>query len=336
MSRSLAVLLLLLGQTACSFLHPKDIPCESSEQCPAGHQCQNAVCISLDGGYKVDFGDLGFAVDAVDASTDDRWSRDILWLTDLHRSDLHRSDLHRSDLHRSDAPVAADGYTRADTTHPDTGRPDQQRYDSQGGADHTNCPSNPCDPVVQCGCGNNQTCDVEGVLPQCREANQQQQQGQSCTQSLDCQAGLTCLKGADHPMGTCHTFCAADFQCQGGGGRCFFNLPGTEYLTCTTDCDPVVGSGCPSGFSCHLYYNPDQVRLATDCSLSYPVGTGFQACDHNRDCSRGRTCIKDNPFPGDNYCRPYCRSNADCSVSEDCHYFSYDIDGIRYGVCYFQ
>jgi hypothetical protein len=145
-------------------------------------------------------------------------------------------------------------------------------------------------------------------------------------------AAAQCTQPGDGGVGP-GSFCQGPVQCSGIA---------TAYHTCTFSCDPRMAavsggtSGCPTGLSCLVVGNMDQV----DCACPGPTRTKLEGEDCSppaADCAPGLIC---NLMGGTQKCRAVCRCNAQsslCTVANDCptagtHCSALTNDTI-YGVC---
>jgi hypothetical protein len=179
--------------------------------------------------------------------------------------------------------------------------------------------------------------------------------GQTCAQNSDCLPGSQCFDyaGTGCAVKVCLPFCDTAAQCPqpGDGGvgpgsmcagpvQCSDVL--TPYHTCTFSCDPraqaVSGgtSGCPTGLSCLVVGNMDQVDCA--CPEATRLKQEGADCTSATDCAPGLIC---NTMSGTQKCRAICRCNAtgpSCtSPTNDCPTSGTTCNALTndtiYGVC---
>jgi hypothetical protein len=190
------------------------------------------------------------------------------------------SDTHAHDASPPDAFVA-------DAQPPDAGPPD----------------ATPCQLVPQNGCAAQQACDLNPTyyaagLTKCRAAGSGKET-KVCSVDVDCAIGYTCLS-ADSISSSCAAFCGSDAQCTAPGGLCVLHVtyddgvdparPVPNEKVCSTNCDPLAATGCPTLWNCQVWPEPDPgTRFYTSCTLS---GTGGQgdACTRPEDCKQNFAC----------------------------------------------
>jgi hypothetical protein len=204
-----------------------------------------------------------------------------------------------------------------------------------------------CDPVAPA-CGAGKTCQVncESRAGECITGGTGAH-GTPCLKNNNCMAGTQCFDygSAGCNVKLCLRFCNDDGVCQaagdggagdGGGaeaggaaavgtrsvcaGPVQCGAVTTAYHTCTFACDPrqvsVASSGCPTGLTCLIVGNMDQV----DCACAEPTRTGTDNtdCTSSAQCAPGFVC---NMMGGSQKCRAVCRCNANgmtCTAPNDC------------------
>jgi hypothetical protein len=108
-------------------------------------------------------------------------------------------------------------------------------------------------------------------------------------------------------------------------------LAGVDENLCTTDCDPLLQTGCPAaGTKCDLG--------SSGGGFSHCTGVGAAAqdapCTATADCAAGLTCTSVNSGPL--ACYTWCDvENPDCPDQTLCTSFSpaLTIGAIEYGIC---
>jgi hypothetical protein len=203
-------------------------------------------------------------------------------------------------------------------------------------------PNNRCGLNPQCGCANNETCDVTNEASgatSCVTAGGATL-GRPCNQTGDCLAGLTCSYGACRPYcSTPRTKCGV-----AGTDLCVETLgadskPVTNRNVCTITCDPRLPAGVCGTNACHwfgTYYAPSKV---SDCNFGGTVAA-LSPCIDTGDCQPTLACV-DHPKYGYE-CEKWCRigqTPSDCGTDPKfkCKdVFGVDapvINGVKEGVC---
>lgn len=198
------------------------------------------------------------------------------------------------------------------------------------------CPESPCRLVApQCGCPGDQGCYIDTSDQRACGARGPEREGQACSGPTACQAGLMCLGSG----GFCARFCDSDADCSGAGSICGVRLldasgaPIPNVTLCSISCDPLTGSGCPSGQGCAILQEQSgAMRGFTICRAEGP-GTAGSPCFTEEDCRTGHICA-DAGF-GDE-CIQLCTSDFDCGILELCNPFSprLTVSGTEWGYCY--
>ena len=202
------------------------------------------------------------------------------------------------------------------------------------------CPQTPCryNPP-QCGCATGQGCYFAPGSSLCATAGTGAS-GTLCATSTDCVAGDMCLNFAatGPPARLCTQICLTDSDCNGGLCLITVNdgMGGTvpNLRLCTHPCNAVTQAGCPTGWSCDVFFEATgAMRPLTDCST--PVGTvgDGATCALTTDCAPGLGCVNDGTGLR---CHPWCRfPGGSCPGAETCNEFAPPllIHGIDYGAC---
>ncbi|MBI3203160.1 MAG: hypothetical protein HYZ29_16600 [Myxococcales bacterium] len=187
-------------------------------------------------------------------------------------------------------------------------------------------PGGLCNPVVQCGCGAQQNCDVAGPsgFTSCFPAGPKGAY-QSCLSQTDCSKGTSCVSYA------CKPFCLADADCPLSGSKCvqvYMGAPVPGWKSCVASCALENPSArCGSGSTCMLVL-PD----TTDCVGGVGSGIGPGTCSPGNDqsCAPGHTCRPDGS------CAKWCRvGQSDCAAGSSCSTsaVTVSVGGVQYGTC---
>lgn len=241
---------------------------------------------------------------------------------------------------------------------PDAGGPGTPDSGGPGTPDASN-PGTPdsgtpamCTLVPNSGCGAGMACDLScsatSCTTDCRSVTTAGTDTSTCPSFFDCAAGYVCL-GATPSTSSCHEYCSTDSQCMTGpGGLCViqivFGSPPMDVIidgmlvkTCSRNCNPITGTGCPSTWGCHVYQEAmGAMRFFTDCTPPGPMGQGG-SCTSDADCQGGFTCVNDGVST---FCAKNCRYNpapspSDCLAGTGCVGLTSmpTIAGQEYGVC---
>lgn len=197
------------------------------------------------------------------------------------------------------------------------------------------CDEDPCKLVLpQCGCPEGDACQrtVRGdSFRECVPPGDVDRGG-ACTQSIQCVMGHTCV-GIGSPDGICSRYCTATAECGEAGSECtIFTAPSEGVGACTTVCDPVQNTLCPTGYGCHLVNSQrvedDGIVSVTLCGPDNGDTLG-QACDVL--CAPGFICLADS------ICYEVCvvGDASTCSVGGTCGPFGspMTVAGVEYGYC---
>jgi len=207
----------------------------------------------------------------------------------------------------------------------------------------SSCSDSPCRLLSpQCGCPTGQACYPTGNTRAC-SASGSGNAGATCTTNANCSATNMCLNVSTGTTAAsvCTHMCTTDSEC--GGGLCILQLDDgtgmavTSFSLCTHTCNPVTGTGCPTGTECDLFQeSTGAMRPFTDCTA--PIGTGGNnaVCTGDQDCRAGYLCI--DPAGGTaTRCHRWCSppSSTVCPAGQTCYDFTDPIvvNGVDYGVC---
>lgn len=181
------------------------------------------------------------------------------------------------------------------------------------GPDAPICPSNPCRLIApQCGCDTgfacygstpaNATCLLAGTLGD----------GATCMNPSDCAAGLVCNATNLGPR-QCGRYCDRDDVCRnvGVGSFCRPLASDPTLGACTTSCDVINQTGCPSGSACDIGSPPNPAVSGTLCRGVGMGGQG-QSCGALTDCQVGFTCTGRCERIC-NTARPMCPAGTTCT-----------------------
>jgi len=187
-------------------------------------------------------------------------------------------------------------------------------------------PGGLCNPVVQCGCGAGQNCDVAGPsgFTSCFPVGPKGAY-QSCVSQTDCGKGTSCVSYA------CKPFCLADTDCPLSGSKCvqvYMGAPVPGWKSCVASCaleNPAAR--CGAGSTCMLVL-PD----TTDCVGGAGSGVGPGTCSPGNDmaCAPGHACRPDGT------CAKWCRvGQSDCTGGTTCSAgaVTVTVGGVQYGTC---
>lgn len=188
------------------------------------------------------------------------------------------------------------------------------------------CEDSPCRLVSpQCGCAAGEGCTLNDASERVCEPSGPGGEGADC--SVDaCQPGFVCGEGPDYDV--CLRFCADDTDCVGGeGSRCLIDFGVAR--ACTTACDPVANTGCPSGAGCTIVQTaPGSGDYFINCRPAGAAATG-DVCGNELDCEGGNSC---RSAAGPRRCTAWCRTDADCGSGETC-VFELTVGTTTYGRC---
>ena len=216
------------------------------------------------------------------------------------------------------------GTARSPTVLPPTVLPPTAASADSGTPDAGVCAEMPCRLApVQCGCPTGEACYLSSTGAFCGSAGTIPEGG-ACTGAADCAPGMVCAGGL------CYRTCDDETDCPGRGSDCILTATGdTDSVDiCSIPCEPVTGSGCPSGFACRVRSVGSQ--YFTDCVNEGAVPPGGDCSSGS--CTAGYTCVQ---ILFDFTCLGYCRLGAgDCFLCTSFVDGNQIIDdGTEYGWC---
>ena len=139
----------------------------------------------------------------------------------------------------------------------------------------------------------------------CRDVAAQGTTDDTCTEKTDCAAGYSCLGSSAGR--SCKQLCNVKEDC--GGGLCAMEVtygpngdPVPGVKVCTIVCNPLDGTGCPSGWGCDILSLDGSSDSFTWCAVAGSGGPG-DACTNPWDCGVGFTCY---PPSGSGQCIKFC------------------------------
>ncbi|MFK7992108.1 MAG: hypothetical protein AB8I08_39180 [Sandaracinaceae bacterium] len=199
------------------------------------------------------------------------------------------------------------------------------------------CPASPCRLVQpQCGCAEGEGCalDAFGGGLSCQPIAGLGVELDACVDGgqAACAPGYFCaLEGTGEAF--CKRFCELDADCPQPGSACANNVrlaTGTPsgQTACTTSCDPVDQTGCPSSLACRLARDGSPPRTFVDCREFGAAAEGAP-CMGAEVCAPGLICLNDTC---QRICRPggppVCELSLTCTPSEILL-----LDGEQLGTC---
>jgi hypothetical protein len=133
----------------------------------------------------------------------------------------------------------------------------------------------------------------------------------------DCATGLFCAAlGLPAPELRCRRFCDTDAMCMTAGERCYgFDGPGPLAGFCVPTCTLFDAAGCPSGMSCSLFLDNDEVASIGVCRPlgALPTGSG---CTVPADCGANMNCAAGGLGE---VCTALCDSTHACAAGTVCN-----------------
>ena len=214
--------------------------------------------------------------------------------------------------------------------------------DSSSASCTTVPPNNKCGLDPQCGCGNNETCDVTNTMSgatSCVTAGSATV-GRPCNGTGDCLMGLACVYGACRPycttpLSTC-TVTGTDLCVKTQDDVTGNDVPNRNV--CTITCDPREPSAVCGTNSCLWFdtvYAPAKVSGCNFAGTTPPLTT----CTDSQDCVPGYACV-DHPSKSIGFeCEQWCRIGVkgDCDSGFDCNDVyganAPVIGGVKEGIC---
>ncbi len=136
----------------------------------------------------------------------------------------------------------------------------------------------------------------------------------------------------------CSEFCEVDQDCEQGAICAIGIVDSTQtpipgVTTCSSLCNPVNGTVCPSGMSCQWSLEEmGQMRAFAFCDEA-GAGLGGATCTTNSDCAPNHGCYTSN---GVSQCYQHCDVfNPACPSIQICQdaLGSPTVNGVTIGVC---
>ncbi len=148
-------------------------------------------------------------------------------------------------------------------------------------------PAAKCDPVEQCGCAADSTCEfltissdpMTGTVPsltaKCAKAGTQREH-QPCANTIDCGLGLFCQLSS----GTCERTCKSDADCEDGACFKLINPDEPNLGICIRKCDRVTDKPCTGNEVCASLRFEAALDVPGDyCWLPSPTCVTNGMCD---------------------------------------------------------
>ncbi len=174
-------------------------------------------------------------------------------------------------------------------------------------ADANQCVTQPCDIHEQCGCGDDEACDIdpsEVGETACREVSAFGGHADTCDGLTGCRPGFVCV--GDEPS-FCRRYCQSDDDCPGAGALCRVELTDRDLTMCGFHCNAARtdGDGCPEARpGCYFLPIDDGPEHFTVCRAPGTAGHGQPCPSESRfDCRAGHVCLL---FSGEPECRRTC------------------------------
>jgi hypothetical protein len=158
--------------------------------------------------------------------------------------------------------------------------------------------------------------------------------------AVDCAPGGICLGSGN--VGFCGEFCKTDADCS-APAICILGLADNNGGTipnaslCSSNCSPIVGTGCPMGMGCQIVQEESgAMRFGFSCNVA-GTKTDGQSCATTSECAPNYGCYNINSVP-------QCARNCDvfndqcpgvktCGGLVDANQQPIVINGISMGVC---
>jgi hypothetical protein len=182
--------------------------------------------------------------------------------------------------------------------------------------------------------GENETCRLgAGQTAQC-SANGSGGEGERCSQSLDCNAGLDCVRNGGNVEGQCRKYCCSgscDSDATYMTSFCDIQLTkeaGIKLPVCMPirKCELLAAGACAKGETCGVVRDEDGT---TGCVEEGPALVG-QSCDEVH-CGSGLTCLG---RAGARKCFRLCKDGvAACPGNERCLWTAPTFNVQGTGVC---
>jgi hypothetical protein len=210
--------------------------------------------------------------------------------------------------------------------------------------DADDCPGDPCDYHIPCGCAAPLVCDIDFtdlVGSSCRAVNIPGNAQSTCSSFSECAGGFTCVNAGGGRR--CEQFCNEDADCAQLRGKCIVQItteqgvPIAGATTCSSNCNPLsqaTGGACPANWKCGFFTinNTDIV----DCAVP-GAGVHNSVCTTDADCGAGTMCTT---FNGQQRCRRVCNrtlGGQECAQVAGTTCFGFvdplTVAGTEYGIC---
>jgi hypothetical protein len=149
---------------------------------------------------------------------------------------------------------------------------------------------------------------------------------------VTCAAGLVCQEESEGPQKICQVPCTKASQCTALGSACLAPASGGTQKACTTSCNPLAATGCPTGTACHVFGN-GSTGIGTYCDGAGP-GTQSVSCTQNNECAAGYVCVTDPFGSGDcEFMCDYDAANPICPPGYTCTDLFRQLGSTEYGTC---
>lgn len=322
--------------------------CEAASQCPRGQTCDRGSCRSYCAG-DADCG-AGSCVPAAGPDGRPTPGLHVCWKT-CEIGD--KSCANGTTCRAAKTPFGTTGHYCVAPFDPCPTVEDGVCDDPTGtkscadGTDEKDCECKPklsdakCDPVAQCGCGVDSTCEavVKGdasdqlvqLSARCSESGAGGS-NEACERSADCQRGLFCHTS----LKVCTKYCSATVGCEDGACQLIPNQDNVSIGACLTPCTRDGGKFCPDKSVCatfeagapNLVSEPGDycVEPLTECRqdgvCDEPRGTGrCVAGSDTEDCCK--------PPTPDGACEPVWQCGCEEKPGTQCQH----IDGSAKTMC---
>jgi len=191
------------------------------------------------------------------------------------------------------------------------------------------CVNQTCDLWPQCGCDPGSKCDVDLSGARACTAAGTRAHGDTCTSSVECQSGTTCLRMSDWPASRCMQFCDVHSDCDALGNGALCALAASSggmllYRACTIACSVIAQTGCPAQTQCSIY-NFGAIAGANCTGIG--AGALNASCSVHSDCGPGMLCA--------GTCKTACivGDSSPCTGPTTCVGTGLVSDGVEFGMC---